>query len=148
MSARRGDNVGDVMVATFAGPAIDGATMQAANKELFALIAERGCRKLLLNFRNVHNLSSSTLGLLITLHNKLREMGVQLVLCYLEDRIYEVFQVTKLDRLFIIEDDPAAEQTGVQIHLTPCMPGTPSSCGEQPWAGDPEILPFPSPERD
>ena len=61
--------------------------------------------KLLLSFENVEHLSSAALGTLITVNNKIRQKGGQLRLSNIDPQIYEVFVITKLNKLFQIYDD-------------------------------------------
>lgn len=61
--------------------------------------------KLLLNFQNVEHLSSAALGMLITINNKIRQKGGQLRLTNIDPQIYEVFTITKLNKLFQIYDE-------------------------------------------
>ena len=69
---------------------------------------EVGRRKLLLNFNNVEYLSSAALGKLITLNKKLQAAGGRLILCNIDPQIYEVFEITKLDRFFNIQKEEQA----------------------------------------
>ena len=47
-------------------------------------------------------MSSAALGKLITLHKKLGGLGGKLVLCGISPQIFEVFAITKLDKVFKI----------------------------------------------
>lgn len=59
--------------------------------------------KLLLDFRNVEHLSSAALGMLITLNKQLSERQGRLVLANIHPQIYEVFKITRLNKLFNIQ---------------------------------------------
>ncbi len=61
--------------------------------------------KMLISFENVEHLSSDALGTLITINNKIRGKNGQLRLANIDPRIYEVFVITKLNRLFQIHDN-------------------------------------------
>ena len=74
-------------------------------------LVREGLRKLLLNFGNVEYLSSAALGKLITLNKKLQAVGGRLILCNIDPQIYEVFEITKLDKFFNIQKE---EQTALQ----------------------------------
>ncbi|MBI5863000.1 MAG: STAS domain-containing protein [Planctomycetes bacterium] len=65
--------------------------------------AEPGIR-LLLNFRNVDHLSSAALGMLITLNKRVKEQNGTLKLSDINRQIFEVFKITRLDRVFEIHD--------------------------------------------
>ena len=61
----------------------------------------------LLNFSNVEFLSSAALGKLITLDKKVKANGGRLKLSNIRPEIYEVFAITKLNKLFDIKDEEA-----------------------------------------
>lgn len=60
--------------------------------------------KLLLSFRNVEHLSSAALGMLINLKRKVDELSGQLKLSDITPQIFEVFRITKLNKLFDIHE--------------------------------------------
>jgi len=100
--------VGDVTVVRFVDRKIlDEANIQELGVELFQLIEEENCKKLLLNFSNVDFLSSAALGKLITLDKKVKAHDGKLKLSNIRPEIYEVFAITKLNKLFDIKDDEA-----------------------------------------
>src|SRR5467141_1058261 len=106
------EDIGDVTVVNFTDKKIlDEQNIQVIGEQLFSLVDEAGRRKLLLNFGNVEYLSSAALGKLITLNKKLQAAGGRLILCNIDPQIYEVFEITKLDRFFNIQKD---EQGGLQ----------------------------------
>lgn len=79
-------------------------SIQEIGEELSRLVeAEPGVR-LLLNFRNVDHLSSAALGMLITLNRKVQEQNGMLKLSDINRQIFEVFKITKLNRVFDIHD--------------------------------------------
>jgi anti-sigma B factor antagonist len=97
------EDIGDVTVVNFTDRKIlDEQHIQTIGEQLFSLVDEAGRRKLLLNFRNVEYMSSAALAKLITLNKKIKEVGGRLVLCDIEPQIMEVFEITKLDRIFSI----------------------------------------------
>jgi len=79
-------------------------SIQEIGDELDQLVeAEPGIR-LLLNFRNVDHLSSAALGMLITLNKKIKEKNGALRLSDINKQIFEVFKITRLNRVFDIHD--------------------------------------------
>ena len=101
-------NVGDVTVVRFVDRKIlDETNIQELGQELFNLVEQEHCKKLLLNFSAVEFLSSAALGKLITLEKKTKAAGGQLKLSNIRPEIYEVFAITKLNKLFDIRDDEA-----------------------------------------
>ena len=79
------------------------AQVQAFGKALLAL-ADLPGRRVILNFLGLQHLTSLALGELIRLHKRLAESGGELCLADIDPRIYELFSITRLDRLFRIFD--------------------------------------------
>jgi phenylalanyl-tRNA synthetase beta chain len=97
------EEIGDVTAVQLVDPKIlDEQNVQVIGEQLFSLVDDVGRRKLLLDLRNVEYLSSAALGKLITLHKKLQAVGGKLMLCNIDPQIYEVFEITKLDKFFEI----------------------------------------------
>ena len=65
---------------------------------------ERGDRKFILDFSKTDYIDSSGLGVLVTLSKKIREQGGQLSLVSLSEDLRTLFELTKLDTLFIFSD--------------------------------------------
>ncbi len=106
------EEIGDVTVVSFMDRKIlDEQNIQIIGEQLFSLVDESGRKKLLLNFGNVEYMSSAALGKLITLNKKVQAAGGRLVLCNIDPQIREVFEITKLDKLFVIRGD---EQEALQ----------------------------------
>lgn len=102
------NEVGDVTVVRFRDQKIiDNLNIQELGRELARLVEVDKREKLLLNFSTVEFLSSSALGKLITLDKKVKAAGGVLKLCRIQPEIYEVFAITKLNRLFDIMEDEA-----------------------------------------
>jgi anti-sigma B factor antagonist len=148
VSARRRDGSGEVLVVRFNSTILDSENIAAVRPDLFARIEQRPACKLLLNFRNVEYVSSAALGLFITLHRTMEAGGGRLVFCFLRPEIYEVFEQFKFDRILFIEDDPAADEDGVELsplrHTVPAR----KRPDETATGADPVILPFPPPKRE
>jgi anti-sigma B factor antagonist len=103
------EDVGDVTVVNFTDRKIlDEQNTQLIGEQLFSLVDESGRKKILLNFGNVEYLSSAALGKLITLNKKLQAAGGKLILCNIDPQIYEVFEITKLNKLFNIHKEEQA----------------------------------------
>jgi anti-sigma B factor antagonist len=101
-------DVGDVAVVRFRDHKIvEDISIQELGHEMFQLIDAEKRGKVLLNFSSVDFLSSAALGKLITLDKKMKAHGGQLKLSNIRPEIYEVFAITKLNRLFDIKDDEA-----------------------------------------
>ena len=98
--------VGDVTVVHFRDSRIiEDLGIQEMGQELFHLVETEGRMKMVLNFSSVGFLSSAALGKLITLDKKVKARGGVLKLCGIRPEIYEVFAITRLDRLFDIKQE-------------------------------------------
>jgi anti-sigma B factor antagonist len=101
-------DVGDVTVVRFKDHKIvEDLNIQELGHELFQLVEEDHFTKIVLNFSDVGFLSSAALGKLITLDKKAKSHGSSLKLTNISPEIYEVFAITKLNRLFDIKEDEA-----------------------------------------
>jgi anti-sigma B factor antagonist len=100
------ETIDDVTVARFVDKKIlDENNIQTIGNQLFSLVEEDGARRIILDFSNVEYLSSAALGKLITMEKKVKQAGGKLRLCAIRPDIYEVFAITKLNRVFEIKDD-------------------------------------------
>lgn len=98
--------VGDVTVVRFRDHKIvEDINIQELGQEMFQLVEVDGRRRILLDFASVDFLSSAALGKLITLDKKTKSHGGVLKLANIRPEIYEVFAITKLNRLFDIRQD-------------------------------------------
>ena len=81
---------------------LEEANIQQIGDEISGIVERSGNPKVLLDFANVEHLSSAALGTLITINNKVKQKGGQLRLANIDPQIYEVFVITKLNKLFKI----------------------------------------------
>ena len=79
---------------------LDEASISQIGERLFALVAENAPPRIVLDFVNVGHMSSSALGMLITLHKRVREKDGTLRLCNISPSIQEVFEITRLTDVF------------------------------------------------
>lgn len=71
-------------------------------EELGELAEAKPSVRLLLSFKKVEHLSSAALGMLITLHHQVKKQEGRLMLSDINPQIFQVFEITKLNRLFEI----------------------------------------------
>ena len=103
------EEVSGVTVARFVDKKIlDETNIQMIGNQLFGLVDDDGRRKIVLDFSNVEYLSSAALGKLITMNKKVADAGGQLRLCSIRPDIYEVFAITRLNKVFDIRDTQEA----------------------------------------
>jgi len=93
----------EVTIATFD---VDNILEEQQIKKLEAaltpVITRNEEKKLVLNFENVRFMSSAFLGLLVKVHKRVIEAGGQLQLLNLDPKIYKVFEITQLTKIFDI----------------------------------------------
>ncbi len=65
-------------------------------------IINSGANHLVLDFSNVDHLSSSALGMLITVKKQMDGVQGKLKLCHIRSQIVQVFKITRLDEMFAI----------------------------------------------
>jgi anti-anti-sigma factor len=117
------EQVGDNTVVRFTDGILDTETVQAVCEDLSRLVQQQGCKSISLDFANVTFLSAAALGRLLNLHKELQAGGGGLRLCNVEDKVYEVFDLTRLADLLnvrpgashqrpllVVEDDLATRE--------------------------------------
>ncbi|MBN1437546.1 MAG: STAS domain-containing protein [Sedimentisphaerales bacterium] len=80
-------------------------------ESLFGVIEDEKPVKMVLSFARVKHMSSAALGMLIRLNKHTEETGGCLKLCDIREALYQVFLITKLNKLFDIYDN---EDTAVK----------------------------------
>jgi len=83
---------------------IDQRNINQIGSELMKMVESAGVRRMLINMGNVRYLSSAVLGKLISLHKALKQAKGEMKLCAIAPAIFEVFEITRLDKVFDIYD--------------------------------------------
>jgi anti-sigma B factor antagonist len=104
---------GDIAVVRFLQPRIlDEEIIDYIGQELLRLVDKEGCRKMVLDFRQVDAMATHMLGELLVLHKKIQAAGGRLALCEFRPHLREVFEVLKLTQVFhMYESETAAMQS-------------------------------------
>ena len=84
---------------------LDTANIEELGKELFELVENDQRKDVLLNFSGVEFLSSAALNKLILLERAVKKQGGTLRLCCLRRAIKEVFEISRLNRMFDIYEE-------------------------------------------
>ena len=105
LRVRRQDNV--TQVEFIDRNILDEANIQVIGEEITTLVDAEAQPKILISFAGVDHLSSAALGTLITINNRVRGKQGQLKLANIDPQIYEVFVITRLNKLFAIHDTSA-----------------------------------------
>lgn len=84
---------------------LDEMTISEISKTLLGLVDDNSPIKLLLNFKEVRHLSSSALGALIRINKRIDETQGEFRLSNIKSSLYDIFVITKLNKIFQIFDD-------------------------------------------
>ena len=84
---------------------LDENTINDISDSLFSVVDDNAPVQLLISFSRVKHLSSSALGTLIRLSKRVDESSGALKLCSIRQSLYEIFVITKLNKLFDIYKD-------------------------------------------
>ncbi len=96
----------DISVIGFANAAaLNAYSIADTAKELYALIDKFGRRRLLLDLSTVQMLSSQSLGVFLTMKEKLKQIDGKLAISGIDPKLYRVFKITKLQEVFEFFDD-------------------------------------------
>jgi anti-sigma B factor antagonist len=99
---------GDIFMVLFKDKKIlDDTMLDEIRTEMAQLLGKASGPDVLLDFSNVEFMSSAMLGLLGQLHRKISAGQGRLKMCGIAPGILEVFQVTKLNKVFDIRPDAA-----------------------------------------
>lgn len=84
---------------------VDVNRIKQIGDELTELVQKNPKIKLVINFDKVEYLSSAMLGKLVAVNKAVAEMKGALRLCGIKATIFEIFKITKLNKIFEIHDD-------------------------------------------
>ncbi len=94
---------------------VEGQLIVANRQELKQLVSDaldQGERKFVLDFDKTAYIDSSGLGALVSINKKVREAGGELRLSGLNEDLRSLFELTKLDTLFVIADSATEALAG------------------------------------
>ena len=107
--------LGDTIQVEFTSRKIlDEANIAEIGEQLSSLVEREDKPKIIICFASVDHLSSAALGTLITINNKVKNKQGQLRLSDINPQIYEVFLITKLNKLFRIYPTVKEAQESLQ----------------------------------
>lgn len=92
---------------------LDEVDISRIGDRLDAVVSQVDHPLLVLDFAKVLHMSSSALGMLITLHKKINDRGGRMALCSIRPEIYKVFSITKLSEVFHIYESRSTAMTGL-----------------------------------
>src|SRR5262245_55389723 len=82
---------------------LDEKRIRDIGEGLFGLVEQLGSRRICFDLGNVQYLSSAGLDTFIMLHKKINDSGGKMILYNVNPTLIEVFEVTKLTKVFTIQ---------------------------------------------
>ncbi|MBN1943881.1 MAG: STAS domain-containing protein [Phycisphaerae bacterium] len=84
---------------------LDGPVIEEVGRTLFGLVDDKAVDKLVVDFHSVSFLSSSMLGVLVSLQKRASSVGGRVVLSGLRPSLMKIFTITRLEKIFTFADD-------------------------------------------
>ena len=109
MSLRSSEEDGVLVVGFQDTKILDDARIQELGKQLLQKATETPSGKMVLNFEGVSFMSSAMIGKLVLLNKKAKASQKELRFRNIAPNVYEVFKITRLNKIFKIE---TAEEAG------------------------------------
>lgn len=107
----------EVLIVTFQDTSLlDSAQLESIGTELYDLVDNKARKRLILDFAKVQFMSSSALGVLITLRKKATAIKGDIVICGLRKDLMRVFEITNLVKMFTFK--PNEEQALAHFGIT------------------------------
>ena len=97
---------GDSHVVAIHGSLADNA--QTKGKEVFLKVLDQNPKRIVVDLDDMDFISSSGIGLLISILRRCRQQGISLRVCALRAEVLELFKLTRLSQVFEISDNRAA----------------------------------------
>lgn len=97
---------GDAVVVDVEAPFLtEDMNLEQFGHELFALVDQFGCRKLVVSMRNVRMVTSGGLGKMITVHRKMHRHEGTIVFCDLQQAVVDVLDTSRLITYLTVASD-------------------------------------------
>ncbi len=87
---------------------LDEDAIEQMHDKVVSFLEEAEQPNVLLDFRMVKFMSSAALGMLIRISKKCKELNQAVKVCSISDDLQQVFQITRMDKVFDIYDNDAA----------------------------------------
>ena len=90
-------------------------------EEMVSLIemVKQHCAHVAINLSSVSHLNSSNLSALLRLRKQILAGKCRIILCSIDSRVRNIFDITGLDKVFEFTDDPSTALTSIQIATEP-----------------------------
>lgn len=91
------ENRGDVTLATIRVSTLtEDMNLEQFGHELFALVEQVGCRKLIVNMHEVQMITSAGLGKMIALHRKMHRVQGVVAFCHIQAAVEDILKTSRL----------------------------------------------------
>jgi anti-sigma B factor antagonist len=88
---------GEAVIATVAVSLLtEDINLEQLGHELFAIVEQFGCRKMVVNLRNIRMITSGGLGKMITIHRKMHRHQGTVIFCEVQPAVEEVLNTSHL----------------------------------------------------
>jgi anti-sigma B factor antagonist len=109
--------VDDVAIARFHVVRLaEDQNIEQLGQDLFALLEQYNCLKVILSLKSVEYLTSAVLGKFITLHRKMHRSQGRLFICDLRPEVREVMRTSRLLDYYNVTD--TVDQALIEIQIT------------------------------
>jgi anti-sigma B factor antagonist len=111
------DYAGVIVASITNASMLDALTIEATGKALYKLVDEQNRRKVIIDFSDVKFMSSQAIGVVISMHQKVKAAKGELVLCGVREEIMTIFKITKLNKLltFLPDENAALKKFGIHV---------------------------------
>lgn len=100
------EDIGGVYIVSFVNDKILNETnIEVIHQEIIKLVEGKPGIKMIMDFKNIKYLSSSVLSKLVSIHKKINSLSGDLSLSSIDPVVKKIFQITQLEKLFIIFPD-------------------------------------------
>lgn len=118
----------EVAVVGFTAPTmLDSVQVSEFGRELDELVQKKGQLRLVLDMSSVRMFSSRSLGVLLSVRQRLAASGGRMAISGIDPKLYRVFKITNLQSLFSFFDTTEAAVTALQTEPLPAVPQTEKS---------------------
>jgi anti-sigma B factor antagonist len=108
------EQIGEVTVVRFTRRSILAPQLiESVGRELLGLVAQEGCRRVVLNFGRVESVGSAMVGKLIQLLRHVEARGGHLAFCRVDKFLMEIFKILEIPRLVRIYGEEQEALEGV-----------------------------------
>ncbi len=108
------DKRGETVIATIRVTTLtEDMNLEQFGHELFALVEQLGCRKLVVSMQDVQMITSAGLGKMIALHRKMHRVQGVVVFCHVQHAVEDILRTSRLITYLSVQPDIESAVTAV-----------------------------------